>query len=104
LAITAGDFAIPVASVNAVAMLPAPAKVALAPLAGAVNVTVTFATGTPDKSSTFTLSGAAKLVAMVADCPEPETTVSDAGGGVVVEGGVVVRAVGLNTEKLPAAS
>src|SRR5262249_21681267 len=61
-----------------------PVKVAEAPEAGAVNVTVTPGTGLPRASVTTTTSGAVKPVATVTVWPEPETTMTDAAAGVLV--------------------
>ncbi len=58
LAVSAGEVALPEASVTAVAVFVPPAKLPLAPLAGAVNVTVTPLTGLPPASFTAATNGA----------------------------------------------
>ena len=88
LAVIRGAVATPVASVTAEATFAAPAKATAAPVEGAVNVTVAFGTGLPPASLTNALRGAAYAVAMVADCPLPETTVTVAGAP-----GVFVREI-----------
>ena len=80
------DEAWPLAFVVAV-MLPVPLlKVAPAPLAGAVNVTVTLGTGLFAASRTNATRALAKAVFTVADCPDPLTTLMEAGtAGVTVK-------------------
>lgn len=56
------------------------AKVPLAPLDGAVKVTVALGTTLPEASLTVACSAVAKAVDTVADCPPPAVTVIDAGG------------------------
>ena len=91
-AVNAGAVAIPKVLVMAVAELPPPAKIALGPLEGAVNVTVTPLTGEDEPSSTFACRTVAKPVPTVALCGEPPATITDwglagdgGGGGVPPE-------------------
>src|SRR3989442_685721 len=57
-----------------------PLKLALAPLDGAVKVTVTFATGFDDASVTFACSAVANAVFTVALCGVPEVATIDSRG------------------------
>jgi hypothetical protein len=82
-----GEVASPPAFVTAVAVTPLPAKVADAPLPGAVKVTVTPGTELSDASETRATRGAAKAVPTVVDWPEPLETVTAVG-----EPGVFVNA------------
>ena len=66
------DVATPDASVVAEVVAPVPAKVPLAPDAGAVNVTVAPATGFPPESCTVATRGLAKAVLIWALWPPPE--------------------------------
>src|SRR3989442_745005 len=61
-----------------------PPNVALAPLDGAVKVTVTFATGFDDASVTFACSAVANAVFTVALCGVPEVATVDYTGAVVL--------------------
>ena len=81
MAVRAAEVATPLTSVMAV--FAPPANVALAPLAGAVNVTVTFATGFPPPSATVTTSGALNVVLTTASCGVPLLAVIVAGGPTV---------------------
>jgi hypothetical protein len=72
LAVNVADVAIPEAFV--VAVFTPPAKVPLAPVPGAPNVTVTPLTGFPPESFTTATSGAAKAVLILALCGVPLTT------------------------------
>jgi hypothetical protein len=56
-----------------------PAKVPLAPVAGAAKVTTTPLTGLPPESFTVAWSALAKAVLIVADCGVPAVAVMDAG-------------------------
>ena len=67
LATSCGAVATPSAPVVAVAVEDPPAKAALAPLPGALKVTVTPATGCEEASSTLAASFVAKAVPTVAD-------------------------------------
>jgi hypothetical protein len=69
LAVNKTEVATPAAFVTAV--LTPPAKLPEAPLAGAVNVTVTPLTGLPPASVTLAASGLAKVVLMVEVCGVP---------------------------------
>jgi hypothetical protein len=60
LAVKAGDVATPEALVCAVAVIPLPANVPLAPEAGAENVTLTPETGLPYVSFTVATNGLVK--------------------------------------------
>lgn len=77
-----GDTAIPLALVNAAAVAD-PANVALAPLPGAVKVTVTPLTGLLDASFTMACKPAAKAVLTAAVCGVPALAAMLAGGGLV---------------------
>jgi len=80
LAVNAGDVATPLAFVVAVLMFVlVPAKMPLAPVDGAVNVTITPLTGCDPLSSTVATSGAANAVSMVAVCGVPLVAVIVAG-------------------------
>ena len=80
LAAKVAEVATPLALVVAVVELVlAPAKVPLAPVDGAVNVTITPWTGCDPLSSTVATSGAANAVSMVAVCGVPLVAVIDAG-------------------------
>ena len=68
LAVTATDVACPIEFVTAV-VLNAPPKLALAPVPGAVNVTVTPWTGVPKESVTVAISRFVKAVLTVALWP-----------------------------------
>ena len=56
----------------------------MAPLAGAVKVTVTPGTGLPKASVTVATSGLAKAVLTVAVCPDPEFAVIVVGAPTVI--------------------
>ena len=83
MAVKVGEVALPEPSVVTVAEVPPPAKVPLAPLAGAVNTTVTPLAGFPPKSFTVATKGAAKAVLTCVDCPLPLVAVIDVGGPTV---------------------
>jgi hypothetical protein len=81
LAVRVEDVAFPLESVVTEHVLvgvldvqPEEAKVALAPLLGAVKVTETPDTGFPSESRTIATSPLENDVLTVAFCPEPETT------------------------------
>lgn len=78
-AVRTGEVAFPDASVAAVAVFVPPVKAPLAPLPGAVNVTVTPLTGFPPASFTAATSRAPKAVLICAFCCVPLATVMDAG-------------------------
>jgi hypothetical protein len=78
LAVNTLDVATPLAFVTAV--FTPPAKVPLAPLPGAVNITVRPFSGLPPASVTVAAKGAAKAVLISALCPEPLVTTIDATG------------------------
>jgi hypothetical protein len=80
LAVSAGEVAFPFASVVTVAD---PLNVALAPLWGAVNVTLTPGTGLPPPSLTTATNAAAKALLIWAVCPPPLTAAIEAGMGAV---------------------
>jgi len=80
LAVNVAEVATPLAFVTAV--FTPPAKLPLAPVPGAVNVTVTPETGLPPASFTVATSGAAKAVLMVAICGVPLVAVIDAAAAV----------------------
>jgi len=83
LAVNVAEVATPLALV--VAVLTPPAKVPLAPLVGAANVTTTPFNGLLPESVTVATNGAANAVLIAALCPEPlVTTTLDAGPGVFV--------------------
>jgi hypothetical protein len=73
LAVNTGAVATPLAFV--VAVFTPPAKVPLAPLPGAVKVTVTPLTGLPPESLTVACSCVANAVLMVALCGVPAVAV-----------------------------
>jgi hypothetical protein len=77
LAVKTADVATPDAFV--VAVLTPPANVPLAPLAGAVNITITPLTKFPPESLTVTTSGVEKAVLMVVLCGVPLVVVIDDG-------------------------
>src|SRR5438093_11277251 len=79
-AVNTADVATPLVFV--VAVFTPPAKVPLAPLPGAVNVTVTLPTGLFPASRTVACSGVANAVLTVALCPEPLVTATVAGGAI----------------------
>src|ERR1700693_2783288 len=81
LAVNAGAVAIPLAFVVAVFT---PANVPLAPLLGAVNVTVTPLTGLLLASLTMATSGLAKAAVTAALCGDPLDTVIEAGAPAVL--------------------
>ena len=74
MAVNTVDVAIPLAFVVAVLL---PAKLPLAPVAGAVNVTVTPCTGLPPLSFTVATSAAANAVLIAALCGVPLVAVID---------------------------
>ena len=74
--------ATPLLFVVAVVVFTPPVNVPLAPLAGAVNVTVTPLTGLLLASLTVAASAVAKAVFTVALCAVPAVAVMLAGGGV----------------------
>jgi hypothetical protein len=76
-AVKIADVATPDALV--MALFTPPAKLPLAPDAGAVKVTVTPLTGLPLPSFTVATSGSAKGVLAPAVCPDPLVAVMDAG-------------------------
>jgi hypothetical protein len=80
LAVNALAVAWPLLALVAVVLAVEFANVPEAPLAGAVNVTVTPGTGFPWASLTIATSWLAKAVLTVADCAEPETTVTALAG------------------------
>jgi hypothetical protein len=84
LAVRVDAVAIPFTSVAAVVDVVPSAKVTLAPLNGLLNVTSSFAIGTPDESVTVACRFAEKGVETVADCPPPALAVTDAGDSVTV--------------------
>ena len=77
LAVNVADVATPLAFV--VAVFSPPAKVPLAPLVGAVNVTTTPLTGLFPASVTVATKGAPKAVLIAALCPDPLVTTTFAG-------------------------
>ena len=77
----------PAASVVAVTEL-LPLNVALAPLVGAANVTVTFATGFEDASVTFACSAVPNAVFTVALCGVPACAATAWGAVVFVNANV----------------
>ena len=79
LAVKAGAEATPEVLVVAVAVMPPPANVPLAPLEGAVNVTVTPGTAFPPPSFTVACSAVANAVLIGALCPEPCVAVIEPG-------------------------
>lgn len=83
-AVKVGEVAMPEASVDTVTEAPPPAKLPLAPLAGAVNVTLAPLTGLPPESFTVATRGAAKAELTVAVWPPPLVAVIEAGGPTVL--------------------
>jgi hypothetical protein len=81
LAVKVDDVATP--ELFVVAVLP-PAKLPLAPLPGAANVTVTPLTGLPPASFTATASGFANAVLITALCGVPLVAVIEAGAPAVL--------------------
>src|SRR5437764_2820302 len=81
LAVNAADVATPLPFV--VAVFNPPAKVPLAPLPGAVNVTVTLPTGLFPASVTVATNGAPNAALIDALCPEPLVTTTFAAGPTV---------------------
>src|SRR5260370_868016 len=77
-AVNVADVATPLAFV--VAVFTPPANVPLAPLAGAVKVTVTLLTGLFPVSVTVATNGAANAVLIAVLCPEPLVPVTFAAG------------------------
>jgi hypothetical protein len=67
-----------------VAVFTPPAKLPLAPLAGAVNVTVAPETGFPKESFTVAWKGLANAVLMAVVCGVPPVAVIDAGAPAVL--------------------
>ena len=80
-AVNTADVATPLVFV--VAVFTPPAKVPLAPLPGAVNVTVTLPTGLFPASVTVATNGAPNAVLIDALCPEPLVTTTFAAGPTV---------------------
>ncbi len=80
-AVNTVDVATPLPFVTAVFVV---AKLPLAPLLGAVNVTVIPLSRSPPVSLTVTTSGDAKAVLTAALCPEPLVTVTEAGAPTVL--------------------
>ena len=80
LAVKAGAVATPLLLVVAVAVVDPPANVPLAPLAGAVNVTVTLLSRLLLASLTVAAIAVPKLVLTVALCGVPAAAVMLAGG------------------------
>jgi hypothetical protein len=78
------EVATPDELVETVWEVPPPAKVPLAPLDGAVNVTDAPLTGLPPESFTVATNGAANAVLMGALCPPPLVAVIDPGGPAVL--------------------
>ena len=76
MAVNVAEVATPLLLV--VAVFTPPAKLPLAPVAGAVKVTVTPCTGLPPLSFTVATSGAANAVLMAALCGVPLVAVIDA--------------------------
>lgn len=81
MAVKTAEVATPLAFV--VAVLTPPAKVPLAPLDGAVKVTVTPLTGFPPLSFTVATSGDANAALIVALCGVPLVAVMEAAGPAV---------------------
>jgi hypothetical protein len=75
LAVKAGEVATPEAFVFTVAVVPPPAKVPLAPEAGALNVTLAAETKLPPASFTVATSGLLKAVLIRALWPLPDVAV-----------------------------
>jgi hypothetical protein len=80
-AVKVADVATPLALVTAV--FAPPANAPLGPLAGAVNVTVTFGTGFPVLSFTVACNAVPNAVLIGALCPEPAVAVIVAGATAV---------------------
>jgi hypothetical protein len=80
--VNTAEVAIPDALV--VAVFTPPAKVPAAPLAGAVNVTVTPLTGLPAEFRTVAAKGPAKAVLTLALCGVPPLAIIDAGLAVLL--------------------
>jgi hypothetical protein len=78
-AVNAGDTATPCAFVLAMAVLPPPAKVPLAPLEGALNTTGTPFSGFPLASRTVAARGLANKLLILALCGVPPVAVMEAG-------------------------
>jgi hypothetical protein len=78
-AVNVGAVATPLASVVTVDDTPPPVKVPLAPLDGAVNVTLTSGTGLPFASLTVTFRAVRSGVLTIERCGVPAFTVTDAG-------------------------
>ena len=76
LAVNVDVVAIPLEFVVALRVAELFANVPLAPLPGAVNVTVTPLTGLPPASFTVACSAVANAALMVALCPEPAVAVT----------------------------
>jgi hypothetical protein len=93
LAVKGGDAATPEVLVSRVAVIPPPAKVPLAPEAGALNVTLTPETGLPLASFTVTTNGLLKAWVTGALCPPPEVAV-------MVEAGPAVFVMAKEVDKL----
>jgi hypothetical protein len=74
-----GEVATPAAFVLAEAVFEPPANVPLAPLVGALNVTVVPATGLPKESATVACNGLGKAVFTVVVCGVPPVAVIEAG-------------------------
>jgi hypothetical protein len=92
------EVAIPLASVVSVSVVVELAKVPLAPVAGAVNVTDAPFTGFWLLSTTVATSGAPKGVLMVASCRDPLVAVIEAAGPEVFDRLKVIVAVTPATE------
>jgi hypothetical protein len=94
LAVNAGDVAVPALSVVTEADEAPPVKVPLAPVPGAVKVTVEPATGVPLLSVTVATSGLLKAVPTPVACPDPDVALIFAGvpppGWMTSCGGVAV--------------
>jgi len=84
LAVKVGEAAIPEELVDTVTEVPPPAKVPLAPLDGAVNVTIAPLTGFPPESLTVATNGFANAAFTCALWPLPLVAVIDAGGPTVL--------------------
>ena len=83
MAVGVGEVAAPFTLVIAIAVCDPP-KLALAPLDGAVNVTVTPETGLFPASLTVATNAAPNAVLIAALCPEPDVTAMLAGGPAVL--------------------
>ena len=84
LAVNVGAIATPDAFVVAMAVRAPPVNVPLAPVLGAVNVTVTPLTGLPPASFTVACSAVAKAVLITALCGVPAVAVIEAGAPAVL--------------------